>query len=127
MKLSYLLQAYNIDELISVINDMFPGTGKFRDEFSLAYDILSNMTPVATKKAIVYKVMEGSKAEESYIGAEDSCFNATWEVCLGKDVVRQRGADLNDAELAANCLVNLCLQGKYPARFEQAHEKLMKG
>lgn len=127
MKLSYLLQAYNIDELMSVINDMFPGTGKFSAEFSQAYDILVNMTPVPTKKTIVYKVMDGSKPEESYIGAEDSCFNATWEVCLGKDVVRQRGADLNDAELAANCLVNLCLLGKYPASFEKAHQQLMKG
>lgn len=32
MKLFHLLQAYEFDEIMPVINDMFPGTNKFRPQ-----------------------------------------------------------------------------------------------
>lgn len=127
MKLYQLLQAYDFDELMPVINDMFPGTSKFRTELQQAYRLLMDMKPVDTKKTIRYKLLPGDTPNHSFIGAEDSCFNATWEVCLGKDVSRERGVDLSDAELLANVLVNLCLQAKYPKVFENAHQTLIKG
>lgn len=127
MKLFHLLQAYEFDEIMPVINDMFPGTNKFRPQLKMAYDMLLTMKPVNNSKSIRYKVMPGDKPDHSYVGAEDSCFNATWEVCLGKDISRGQGVDLNDAELLANALVNLCLQAKFPKEFEQAHQKLMRG
>ncbi len=127
MKLYQLLQAYDFDELMPVINDMFPGTSKFRPELKHAYDLLLSMQPVASKKAIRYKILPGDTANHSYVGAEDTCFNATWEVCLGKDVSRERGVDLSDIELVANSLVNLCLQAKYPKVFEKDHQTLLKG
>lgn len=86
-----------------------------------------SMQPVASKKAIRYKILPGDTANHSYVGAEDTCFNATWEVCLGKDVSRERGVDLSDIELVANSLVNLCLQAKYPKVFEKDHQTLLKG
>lgn len=127
MKLSHLLQAYEFDEIMPVINDMFPGTSKFREQLKQAYDILTTMKPVSSKKTIRYKILPGDTPSHSYVGAEDSCFNATWEICLGKDVSRERGVDLSDVELAANALVNLCLQAKYPKAFEEAHHTLMRG
>lgn len=127
MKLIHLLQAYSFDELMPVINDMFPGTTKFRKQLGMAYDILINMKPVPSKKSIVYKILRDDNSTEQYMGAEDTCFNSTWEVCLGKDVSRTKGVDLTDAEITANCLVNLCLQAKYPPQFEQAHQQLLKG
>ena len=127
MKLSQLLQAYEFDEIMPVINDMFPGTSKFREQLKQAYEILQTMKPVPTKKSIKYKVLPGDMPSHSFVGAEDNCFNATWEVCLGKDVSRERGVDLSDVELAANTLVNLCLIAKYPSAFEQAHQIMMRG
>ena len=127
MKLNHLLQAYEFDEIMPVINDMFPGTSKFREQLKQAYDMLIAMKPVPSNKVIRYKVLSGDKPNHSFVGAEDSCFNAIWEVCLGKEVTKENGVDLSNAELVANCLVNLCLQAKYPKAFETAHRQLMKG
>lgn len=127
MKLTHLLQAYGFDELMPVINEMFPGTNRFRSQLQVAYDIMVNMRPVPSKKVIRFQTLHDEKSPLSYMGAEDSCFDSTWEVCLGKEVTREKGVDLSEVELAANCLVNLCLQGHYPKTFESAHQQLMKG
>ncbi|SFG15762.1 hypothetical protein [Prevotella sp. KH2C16] len=127
MKLTHLLQAYSFDELMPVINEMFPGTSKFRPQLEAAYDIMVSMRPVPSKKTIRFQTLHDEKGSLSYLGAEDSCFDATWEVCLGKEVTREGGVDLSNIELAANCLVNLCLLGHYPKTFESAHQQLMKG
>lgn len=126
MKLMTLLQAYNFDELMPVINDMFPGTGKYRDQLKQGYDIMLAMHPAASKKAIRYVKMKQPNSEFYYFGALDSSFNTTWEAALGKEVSKDKGVDLDDVEILANCLVNLCLQGKYPPAFKQAHDILMK-
>lgn len=120
-----MLMAYEFDELMPVINDMFPGTIKYRDQLKTAYDILIDMNAVESKKSIRYKIMKGEHAEEQYMGAEDECFNCNWEVALGKDVTREHGVDLDDAQLCANCLVNLCFLGKCPKDFEPARRLLL--
>ncbi|WP_091819622.1 hypothetical protein [Prevotella sp. kh1p2] len=126
MKLIHLMQAYNFEEIMPVVNDMFPGTSKYREPLKKAYDILVKMKPVDSKKAIRYKVMHDEAGNQNYMGAEDSCFTSTWEVSLGKEVSREKGVDLSDVELAANCLVNLCFLGKYPKEFEEARKQLMR-
>ncbi len=126
MKLIHLLQAYEFDELMPVINEMFPGTTKYRAALRQAYDILLALEPTESKKNIRYKLMKDPESNNNFIGAEDTCFSTTWEVCLGKEVAREKGVDLSDVELAANCLVNLCLLGRYPRSFEEAHRQLMK-
>ena len=60
------------------------------------------------------------------MGAEDANFNGTWEVILGKEVSREKGVDLSDVEILANCLVNMCFISKYPRPFEEAHKALLK-
>lgn len=124
MKLYTLLQAYNFDELMRVINDMFPGTKKYREEFAQAYDLMINMRPVASKKTIRYELKQMPGSDMMYIGAADSCFTGTWEVTLGKEVQRDRGANLDELEVLCNCFVNTCLLGKCPASFRTAQEKL---
>lgn len=126
MKLYELLQAYEFDELMPVIVDMFPGTGKFEKPLREAYDILVTMKPISSKKEIRYKILPGSKGDEQYMGAEDQDFDTTWEVCLGKNVSREKGVDLSDAELTANCLVNVCFIGKHPRTFDRAYAELTK-
>ena len=126
MKLYELIQAYNFDEVMPEVLRMFPGTAKYREPLKTAYDILTAMRPVATKKSIRYKIIHHDKSNESYMGAEDSDFRCTWEVCLGKDVSRERGVDLNDAEMLANCLVNMCFTGTHPRSFDAAYAELTK-
>ena len=52
MKLHQLLQAYEFDELMPVINEMFPGTAKYREPLKVAYDIMVGMRPVSSSKSI---------------------------------------------------------------------------
>ena len=124
MRLCELVQAYEFDEIMPIVVDMFPGTGKFRPQLQQAWELLRGMKPVDSKKEIRYKLMKGSREDEQYMGAEDRDFNATWEVLLGKNVARDRGVDLNDAEMLANCLVNVCLLGRHPKSFNSAYDIL---
>ena len=126
MKLKELLQAYDLDELMPVIADMFPGTGKYRHPLKVAYNLLMDTSVAPSKKKIRYRVIHHDKSSHSTVGAEDRDFEGTWSLCLGKDVVRESGVDLSDIELAANCLVNLCLISQYPQAFEEAHALLIK-
>ena len=124
MRLYELVQAYEFDEIMPIVVDMFPGTGKFRPQLQQAWELLRGMKPVDSKKEIRYKLMKGSREDEQYMGAEDRDFNATWEVLLGKNVARDRGVDLNDAEMLANCLVSVCLLGRHPKSFNSAYDIL---
>ena len=124
MKLYQLLQAYEFDELMPVINEMFPGTAKYREPLKTAYEMMLNMKPVASSKSIRYKIIKG-KGEEQYMGAEDANFKGNWEVLLGKEVSRERGVDLTDVEILANCLVNMCFIANCPRGFEEARKALM--
>jgi len=126
MKLSQLIQAYSFDELMPAINEMFPGTDTYREPLGRAYDIMLAMRPVDSNKEIKYKLLPGNKEGISYVGAEDRCFDCTWNVCLGKNVSKTHGVNLSDIQLLANCLVNMCLQGKYPREFEPYHRMLTK-
>lgn len=126
MKLIQLFQAYPFDELMPIIVDMFPRTGKYRKPLEQAYNTLVEMTPVISKKNIRYKLMKDTQSDTSYIGAEDANFDSPWEVCLGKEVVKEKGVDLSDIELAANCLVNISFIGKHPKSFEEAYKALQK-
>ena len=118
-----LLQAYRFDEIMATINNMYPGTSGYRDQLRLAYDLLLNMRPVPSKKPIRFKIIDGP-GDLKYMGAEDRDFNTTWEVCLGKNLVREKGVDLTDDELVANCLVNICFTARHPKAFDKDFEEL---
>ena len=109
-----------------VVADMFPGTGKFRASLEQGYNILMSLQPVASKKNIRYRIMPDPNSDASFMGAEDAAVDTTWEVCLGKEVVKEKGVDLTDIELAANCLVNVCLIGRHPKAFDEAYRALSK-
>lgn len=126
MKLYELLQAYSFNEIMPVVVDMFPGTGKYRKPLQKAWELLADMKPVPSKRSIVYKIIPQPGTNHSYMGAADSDFNTTWEACLGKDVVRSKGVDLSDEELLANCLVNICFIARHPKAFDQAYQELKR-
>lgn len=82
MKLYHILQSYGFDELMPVINEMFPGTNKYKSSLENAYNIMASLKPVISKKTITYKVIPAS-GDESYMGADDKCFEhlggLSWE------------------------------------------------
>lgn len=98
MTLFQLLQAYDFDEIMATVNAMFPGTAQYRPQLQQAYDLLLGMNPVESKKNIRYKLLHDADDDISYMGADDANFHTTWEVCLGKQVVREKGVDLSDQE-----------------------------
>lgn len=126
MTLHQLLQAYEFSEIMSTINDMFPGTLRYKEQLKEAYDLLIEMRPVESKKNIRYKLLHNAEDDISYMGADDQNFNTTWEVCLGKQVVREKGVDLSDLEMVANCLVNIVFIARPPKQFEETRKKLLK-
>lgn len=126
MKLQQLLQTYDFDDLMPVVADMFPGTGKYRTPLEEGYNILMSLQPVSSKRSIRYRIIQAPNGETSFIGAEDIAFDTTWEVCLGKEVVKEKGIELTDIELAANCLVNVCFIGRHPKSFDRAYQALQQ-
>ena len=121
-----LLQAYDFDEIMSTIADMFPGTAKYREPLHEAYNILLGVKPVPSTKDIRYKIMPAPRGEEKYMGAEDRDFDTTWEVCLGKNLSREKGVDLSDVEMLANAFVNICFLARHPKAFDAAYAELTR-
>ncbi len=126
MTLYELLQAYEFEEIMPVIVDMFPGTSKYEKPLREAYNLLLQMRPAPSKKSIRYKILKSENGNEQYMGAEDRDFDTTWEACLGKQLQREKGVDLTDAELLANCLVNICFIARHPRAFEDAYQQLRR-
>ncbi|MGI6242858.1 MAG: hypothetical protein ACOYJK_04910 [Prevotella sp.] len=126
MRLYELLQAYEFNEIMPVITEMFPGTGKYQKPLQKAYDILLDMKPVSTKKEIKYRILSSPDGKEHYMGAEDRDFDTTWEVCLGKNLTKEKGVDLSDIEMIANALVNICFIARHPHAFDQAYAELTR-
>ena len=87
MKLYQLLQSFDFEELFPTVSTMFPNANLHRDVFQKAFDMLCSIQPVMSKKTIRYELMEDPNSSNSMIvGADDSCFNTTWDACLGKEV-----------------------------------------
>lgn len=126
MKLYQLLQAFDFEELFPTVNEMFPNAHLHRDVFEKAFNMLCSIKPVLSKKAIRYELMDDPNSNDMIVGADDNCFNTTWDVCLGKEIKKGKGADLNDNELAANCLLNILFIGRHPLSFDKDFKKLMR-
>ena len=126
MKLYQLLQAFEFDELFPEVNKMFPNARVHEDVFHNAFDIICQMQPANSKKTIRYEIMNDPDTDEMFCGADDACFNTTWEACLGKEIKKGSGVDLNDTEIAANCLLNLLFIAKHPRSFDKEFAKLRK-
>lgn len=126
MKLQQYLQAYEFDEIYPNIGLMYQRARHCREQFRHAYTILQDMKPVPSKKQIRYQLMEDPDSKEMFFGADDNCFKGTWEVLLGKEVKREPKVDLTDAELVANMLLNVVLQGRHPKSFDADYAAIVR-
>ena len=126
MQLIDLLKSFTIDEILSAIDEMFPETEQYQPIFREAYQLMITLPLVASKKYIRYRVLTDEENEIEYFGAEDSCFNTTWEVCLAKELVVDDEVELTEVEIAANSLVNMCLIGRCPRQFLPSKNQLLQ-
>jgi hypothetical protein len=125
MKLIELLNKYDFSDILNEIITMFPDFEEKKDLFQQAYDVLMQLKPVESKKKIHYTLMTDPDTDEDFFGADDSCFNTTWEVCLCKEIVLDEGVELSEIEITANCLINIVFIGRCPKSFEDIKAKLM--
>lgn len=127
MKLYQFLQAFDFEEVFPAVNEMFPNANLHRDVFEKAFNMLCSIEPIYSKKSIRYELIPSSNnANDMIVGADDSSFNTTWDVLLGKDIKKGKGVGLNDTEIAANCLLNILFLGKHPQSFDKDFKKLLK-
>ena len=87
-------------------------------------------TVIVDGKEVTYKSpQEAERAGIVFIQQElNVLFDLTVEenLFLGKEIKKGKGADLNDVELAANCLLNVLFIGRHPQGFDKDYKKLLK-
>lgn len=126
MKFQTLLQSFSFEDIFPTLAVMYPNAKRHRKEFETAYEILTTIRPILSKKTIKYQLIESETAKSYYYGALDSSFKASWEVLAGKDIVKQKPVDLTDEEIAANSLLCAIFIGQHPAEFESAYNVLVR-
>ena len=94
MKIYQLLQSFEFEEIFPQVNVMFPNAQLHRDIFEKAFDMLCNIQPITSKKVIKFELMEDPNSNDMFVGANDSCFQSTWDVCLGKEVQKMKNAPI---------------------------------
>ncbi|MCR4852232.1 MAG: hypothetical protein K5893_01405 [Prevotella sp.] len=127
MKLKYLLESFEFDDIFPTIAVMYPNAKRHKREFRHAYDLLVDMRPTSSSKNIRYTIIEDEVSGNSYFGANDQNFRTSWDVLLGKEVKKDKGVDLSDEEIVANCLINVIFLGKHPQEFDQSYLTLTRG
>ena len=70
MTFQQLLKAYEFGELFPEIVTMLPQARTMRRRFEQAYDELSTLRPVASKKVIRYELMHDPDSKEDFVGAD---------------------------------------------------------
>ena len=126
MKLKLLLETFDFNDFFPEVCVMYPNAKRHKREFMRAFNMLYALEPQPSKKAIRYLLMTDPDTGNSFYGANDSCFNASWEVLLGKEVTKDKNVDLDDTSIVANCLINIIFLGKHPQEYEDSYQKLIR-
>lgn len=90
MKLKYLLESFEFDDIFPTIAVMYPNAKRHKREFRHAYDLLVDMRPTSSSKNIRYTIIEDEVSGNSYFGANDQNFRTSWDVLLGKEVKKRQ-------------------------------------
>lgn len=105
---------------------MIPVMNRKRPEIQEAYDFLMSQQPVASKKRITYQLIDAQDSDDCFVGAEDRCFEAQWNVILGKEVVVDDDVEMEPFEIAVNCFFCILLIGFVPRRFAELRDELQR-
>lgn len=127
MKLQDYIKNFTFDELYAELELMYEDAEKYQNHLRQAYDLFLSLEVIPSKKNIHYQVMDDPNGEDSFSGAPDSCFNTTWEVCLGKEVQVDEECELSDLELTANAVLCMIFIGRCPRAFLPAKRDIFGG
>lgn len=126
MNVKEIIEQYTFDVIFAELSDMMPVLSRKRAELQQAYDFLLSQSPVASKKKVVYQLIDAQDSDDCFVGAEDRCFEAQWNVILGKEVVVDNDVDITPLEMAVNCFFCILLIGFTPRRFAELKEELLQ-
>ena len=126
MKVKELLQTFDFDDLFPTIAIMYPNAKRHKREFKEAFDILTTMKATSSNKTVRYMMIEDPLTKDNFFGAQDSNFNTSWDVLVGKEVKRDKFVDLTDEEMAANIIINAIFLSKCPKTFEESQRTLKR-
>lgn len=126
MNVKEIIEQYTFDVIFAELSDMMPVLSRKRAELQQAYDFLLSQSPVASKKKVVYQLIDAQDSDDCFVGAEDRCFEAQWNVILGKEVVVDNDVDITPLEMAVNCFFCILLIGFTPRRFTELKEELLQ-
>ena len=87
MILKDIITKYSFDIIFAELSEMIPELNRKRSSMKDAYDFLLSQSPVSSKKRIVYQLIDAMDSDDCYVGAEDRCFEAQWNVIIGKEVI----------------------------------------
>lgn len=120
-----IIEKYSFDIIFAELSEMMPVLGRKRAEIQQAYDFLLSQQPVASKKKVIYQLIDAQDSDDCFVGAEDRCFEAQWNVILGKEIVVDDDVEISDLEMAVNCFFCILLIGFTPRRFVELREELL--
>lgn len=126
MILKEIFEQYTFDIIFAELAEMMPFLNKKREAIKEAYDFIMSQQPVTSKKRIIYQLIDAQDSDDCFVGAEDRCFEAQWNVILGKEVVVDDDIDISDLEIAVNSFFCILLIGFTPRRFTELHDELLK-
>lgn len=89
MKLYQLLQSFEFEEIFPTVNVMFPNAQLHRDILKSIRYALQYPT-YHIQKVIKFELMEDPNSNDMFVGANDSYFQSTWDVCLGKEIKKAK-------------------------------------
>lgn len=125
MNLKEILSNHTFDIIFSELLEMMPMLSRKRSSMKEAYDFLLSQQAVSSKKRIVYQLIEDEETDDCFVGALDSCFEAQWNVIIGKEVTREE-VEISDLEIATNAFLCILLLGFPPRRFADLHNELLE-
>lgn len=124
MILKEIFDKYSFEAIFAELSDMMPIICRKRAEMQQAYDFLMSQTPVASKKRITYQLIDAQDSDDCFVGAEDRCFEAQWNVILGKEVIVDDDVEISHKEIAVNAFLCILLIGFAPRRFAELRDEL---
>ena len=125
MILKDILSRYSFDTIFADLSEMMPVLMQKKAQLKEAYDFLMAQQPVSSKKKITYQLIDAQDSDDCFVGAEDRCFEAQWNVIIGKEVVVDDDVEISPLEIAVNSFFCILLIGFTPRRFNELHEELL--
>lgn len=127
MILHDILSQYSFEQIFSDLSDMMPMLQPYRLQMEECYGFLMSQTPVTSKKKIVYKLIDAQDSDDCFVGAEDRCFEAQWNVITGKEVEIEDDVieEIDNHVIAVNSFLCILLIGFPPRRFAEFKATLL--